>query len=244
MAFLFNGTFTVSQFKRFKAYLLDQVEQIDQRVAHLEAERERIGSLAFAFDESGNPVHITSDHQTTYLGRLYGAYEALGGNSEFDLQIRSASQPVFRLPGDVTRAAQLLSNGEVIAAGGLGDAESAHVMQALRHWVEQDLFRRRESLERKIKRAVDYAEQLTAEINELKLLKGAPEEEGSLLNYIQTIEELATNRHYMAITDDDATPDPHGRFARAPIATYMPGEKGATSQAYQKTLDGLVKPVQ
>ncbi len=241
MAFHFNGTFTVSQFKRFEEYVLGQLEQIDARIAHLKAERDRIGSLAFAYDNGGNPTHITNDHQATYLGRLFGAYEALGGNVEFDLQVRSAAQPIFRIPGDATKPAQLLSNGEVISHQGLGDAESALTMQAMRGWVEQDLFRRRVSIERKIRRAVDYSEQLTAEISELETLKGDEKDEGSLRYYIGVIEGLKTDRHYMAITNDDGQ-DPHGRFAKAPVAAYAPGPKGASAVSYERTPDGLVKP--
>lgn len=244
MAFLFNGTFTVSQFTRFKEYVLAQKALIDARVAHLEAERDRIGDLSVAFDSSGNPTHVASDDQDTYLGRLFGAYEALGGDIEFDLQVRSTAQPVFRLPGDANRPAQLLSNGEVISYAGLGDAESALVMQAMRGWVDQDLNRRRESLERKIRRAIDYAEQLDAEIGQLKLLQRDEDVEGSLKHYVKVIENLAANRQYMAITNDENSPDPHGRFAKAPIAGYTPGEKGATAVSYERTVDGLVKPDQ
>jgi hypothetical protein len=244
MAFEWAGTFTRSQFERFKSYVLDQVQLIDARIAHLKAERGRIGDLAFAYDAGGIPTHVASDPPITYVGKLFGAYEALGGNVEFDLQVRSTSQPVFRLAGDVTRAAQLLSNGEVISVQGLGDAESALTVQAIRGWVSKDLARRRDHLERKIRRAIDYAEQLTAEISELQLLKGDEATEGSLAYYMKIIDNLSVERNYMAITNDEASPDPHGKFAKAPIAPFMPGPKGATAISYERTLDGLVKPAQ
>jgi hypothetical protein len=243
VAYSFAGTFTLSQFTRFKEYVLDQVHQIDARIEHLKAERDRIGTLAIAYDESGNPTHIANDHQVTYLGRLFGAYEALGGNVEFDLQVRSAAQPIFRIPGDSTKPAQLLSNGEVIGHQALGDAESSLTMQAMRRWVEQDLYRRRESLERKIRRAIDYSEQLTQEISDLTVLKGSEDTEGSLAYYINIIDSLTVDRNYVAITNDGGT-DPHGRFAKAPIAKHTPGEKGATPRSYERTIDGLVKPAQ
>lgn len=241
MAFSFGGTFTVSQFKRFEEYVLAQVQHIDARIAHLKAERDRVGQLSIAYDKNGNPTHIASDEQHTYLGRLFGVYEALGGNVEFDLQVRSAAQPIFRIPGDATKPSQLLSNGEVLGHRGLGDAESALTIQAMRKWVDQDLFRRRESLERKIRRAIDYAEQLTTEISELQTLKGVESDEGSLAHHISIINSLKGDRNYMAITNDDGK-DPHGRFAKAPIAPYTPGPRGATAVAYERTVNGLVTP--
>lgn len=244
MAYEWNGTFTRSQFERFRTYVENQVRLIDARIEHLEAERLRVGDLSFAYDAGGVPTHVTGDPPVTYVGKLVGAYEALGGDVEFDLQVRSTLQPVFRLPGDTTQAAQLLSNGEVISVQGLGDAESAVTVQAIRGWVSQDLARRRDSLERKIRRAIDYAEQLSAEIGELELLKGSQDTEGSLAFYMKIIGDLTAERNYMAITDDTETPDPHGKFAKAPIAPYMPGPKGATAVSYQRTLDGLVKPAQ
>jgi hypothetical protein len=245
MAFEWGGTFTRSQFENFRSYVLDQVQLIDARIAHLKAERARIGDLSFAYDSAGLPTNVANDDPpVTYIDKLFGAYEALGGNVELDLQVRSATQPVFRLPGDATRAAQLLSNGEVIPAQGLDDAESALAVQAIRGWVSKDLARRRDYLERKIRRAIDYAEQLTAEIVQLELLKGEPETEGSLAFYLNAVNTLAVNRNYMAITDDTGTPDPHGKFAKAPFAAFMPGPKGSTAVSYQRTLDGLVKPSQ
>lgn len=244
MAHEIGGTFTRSQFERFRIYVQDQVQLIDARIAHLKAERDRIGSLAFAYDSGGNPAHVTADLPTTYIGKLFGAYEALGGNVEFDLQVRGTHQPVFRLRGDVSKPSQLLSNGEAIPVQGLSDAESATIMQQIRSLVQSDMARRRDYLERKIRRAIDYAEQLTFEISQLELAKGDPKAEGSLEYQIKLIDTLTADRNYMAITNDDSVPDPHGKFAKAPVAPYMPGEKGATATGYQRTLDGLVKPAQ
>jgi hypothetical protein len=218
------------------------VQLIDGRIAHLKAERDRIGNLAFAYDAGGVPTALTDDPPTTYCGKLYGAYVALGGNAEFDLQVRSTNQPVFQLEGDEVQDSQLMSNGEVISVLGLSDAESAILMQRMRGWVQGDLHRRRDYLERKIRRALDYSEQLSAEISELETLKSSVDTDGSLEFLITEMEALSSNRGYTAITDDSGSPDPHGKFARAPVAGYMPGPKGAPVTSYQRTLDGLVKP--
>jgi hypothetical protein len=242
LPFDFNGTFTVTQFERFKTYVRNQVQLIDSRIAHLEAERDRVGNLGFAFDEGGNPTAFEGDPPQTYIGKLFGAYEALGGDVEYDLQVRSTSQPVFQLEGDETSPPQLMSNGEVMGVFGLSDAESSLLMQKMRNWVREDLQRRRDALERKIQRALDYAEQLSAEISELKLLKADAENEASLEFYISEMDSLANDRQYMAITNDKNNPDPHGKYAHAPVAAYMPGPKRGPAVSYEKTLDGIVKP--
>lgn len=242
MAHQFNGTFTKSQFARFRAYVENQLPLIDSRIAHLQAERDRIGNLAFAFDSAGNPTSFTSDIPETYCGKLFAAYEALGGDAEFDLQVRSASQPVFLVAGDVNNPAQLMSNGEVVGVLGLGDAYSATVVQNIRRFVGEDLQRRREYLERKIRRALDYVDQLNLEISQLTALKGSVDSPESMAAYFAIIDSLTTDPRYMAITDDSGSPDPHGKFAKAPVAGYVPGPKGATANTYERTPDGLVKP--
>jgi hypothetical protein len=243
MSFEWGGTFTVSQFNRLRDYIRSQATQIDARIKHLQAERDRIGDLAFAYDAGGVPTDMEADIPLTYVGKLFSAYEALGGDAEFDLQMRSTSQPVFRLAGDVTKPAQLMSNGEVINTPGLSDAESAKVIQKLRGGFSGDLQRRRYSLERKIRRAIDYSEQLDVEISQLKLLQSSAETNGSVENLISIINVLASNPQYYAVTDDGGQ-DPHGKFARAPIAGYTPGEKGASAVSYERTRNGLVKPTE
>jgi hypothetical protein len=242
MAFDVQGTLTTSQLDRVKKYVRDQVQLIDDRITHLKAERDRVGNLAFAYDSGGTPTALTSDPPSTYCGKLFGAYEALGGDAEFDLQVRSTTQPVFLLAGDEVKPAQLMSNGEVLGVLGLSDAESALLMQKIRGWVADDLHRRREYLERKIRRAIDYAEQLDAEIAELETIKADVTTDGSLEFLLSNLDTLAADKQYTAITDDQGT-DPHGKFARAPVAGYMPGPDGATATTYERTTNqGLVKP--
>lgn len=245
MAYNFAGTFTKSQFARFRQYVTAQLRLIDDRILHLQAEKDRVGNLAFAYDKGGIPFHVESDSiPDTYCGKLFVAYEALGGDAEFDLQVRSTSQPVFRIKGSVTKAAQLMSNGETISTVGRGDAESAVMMQKMRSWVHGDLHRRREYLERKIRRALDYAEQLTQEISQLQTMKQKVETPESLDYYLNHIDALTLDPRYTAITNDDGQEDPHGKFARAPLAAYTPNEGGAPALDYARTRDGLVKPTQ
>lgn len=242
MAFEFLGTFTKSQFDRFAGFVRDQTSLLDGRIAHLRAERARIGSLGFAFDAGGVPTNIAHDPPTTYIGKLFGVYEALGGDAFFDLQVRSTSQPVFKLKGDEVNSSQVMSNGEVIGSPGLSDAESALLMQQARGWVQDTLFYRREAIERKIRRALDYADQLQVEINQLTALKAQATTTGALEFILGNIDQLLSDRQYMAASNDGSKPDPHGKLAYAPFAAYMPGPDRATGDDFQRTLDGPAVP--
>lgn len=242
MPFEFLGTFTKSQFDRFAGFVRDQTSLIDGRLVHLKAEKARIGNLAFAFDAGGVPTHVTSDAPTTYVGRLFGVYEALGGDAFFDLQVRSTSQPVFKLKGDEVKNSQVMSNGEVIGTPGLSDAESALLMQQARSWVSDTLSYRRDALERKIRRAIDYADQLQAEINQLQALKAEATVSGALEFVLGGIQQLLSDRQYMAASNDGTKPDPHGKLAYAPFAAYMPGPKRAPGDDFERTLDGPSVP--
>jgi hypothetical protein len=113
-------------------------------------------------------------------------------------------------------------------------------MQDAKSWVAGDLAYRRGSLETKIRRATDYAEQLQAEIDELTLIQGDVTVDGSLAFIINGIETLLSDRNYMAASND-AGKDPYGKQARAPFAPYMPAE-GASIDAYERTLDGPREP--
>jgi len=243
MSFDFLGTFTGTQFNRFSAYLRDQVGLIDERILHLEAERERVGNLGFAYDDGGVPTQMNAS-EVGYVGKLFRVYEALGGDAEFDLQVRSTSQAVFKVAGDEAQNGQLMSNGEVIGQHGLADAETALLVQQARSWVQGDLHRRRESLERKIRRMIDYAEQLQIEINELQTIREDATVDGALEFLLAGVQTFISDRQYQAVTNDaGAKADPHGKLAKAPFATFTPGGEGLPgAEKFERTHDGAVKP--
>lgn len=244
MSFEFLGTFTSSQFARFAAFVRAQTTLVDGRIAHLKAERARIGNLAFAYDSGGVPTGLASDPPSTYCGKLFATYEALGGDAYYDLQVRSTSQPVFRLVGDETKQPQRMSNGEVIGTEGLSDAESAELVRQARDWTYDVLEYRRNALERKVRRAIDYAEQLQAEIAQLTTIKADATVSGALEFILTGVQQLISSRNYMAASNDAAKADPHGKLAYAPFAAYMPGGggQGAVAEDFERTLDGPVVP--
>lgn len=241
MSFEFLGTFTKSQFDRFSAFVRAQTQTIDQRVQHLQAELNRVGSLVFTYDSGGVPTGFSFD-EDTYIGNLFSVYEALGGDAFYDLQVRSASQPIYKLTGDETHMPQQMSNGEVIGTPGLSDAASAELLRQARDWTWDNLYTRREALERKIRRALDYSDQLQSEINNLLTIRSDVTIENSLEFLLTGVQQLISDRQYMAAQDDSSKADPHGKLAYAPFASYMPGPDQSQVTDFERTFDGQVVP--
>jgi len=243
VAFDFKGTFTRSQFDRFSTFVRAQTSTIDARIAHLKAEQARIGNLAFAFDAGGVPTQMSADPPTsTYVGKLFGVYEGLGGDAEFDLQVRSTGQAIFRATGDETKTPQQMSNGDVLGTPGLSDAQTADSMGQATAWAQDILIYRREALERKIRRAIDYGDQLQVEINTLNRIKADATINGALEFILNGINALISDRQYLAASNDSSKPDPHGKLAYAPFAAYMPGPDRSEVTDFERTLDGPAVP--
>jgi hypothetical protein len=243
MAFEFLGTFTASQYNRFATWVQAQTGQIPARLQHLGAEMARIGGLSFAYDSGGVPTFITPSDTTTYIGRLFQCYEALGGDAEFDLQVRTMAQPVFKVTGTPNNPPQLMSNGEVVGNQGLIDQQSAELVRQARDWTYDAQFYRRDLLERKIRRMVDYVDQLQAEITLLNQIQASATTQGALGFILNGLNTLVGNRYYIPAQNDTASPDPHGKSAYAPIAAYMPDVAGgSTVLNYERTYDGPAVP--
>ncbi len=243
MAFEILGTFTASQFTRFSTWAQAQVGQVPARIQHLEAELARIGALTFAYDAGGIPTYVQPADNSTYIGRLFQAYEALGGDAEFDLQTRQMTQPVFKTAGTPNNPSQLLSNGEITGSTGLQDAQSAELMRSLRDWAYDTQFYRRDLLERKIRRSIDYVDQLNTEIKTLQTIQASASTQGALGYILNGINQLVGNRYYLAAQNDSSAPDPHGKTNGAPIAQYMPDVTGgSTITQYERTYDGPQVP--
>lgn len=242
MAFDFLGTFNKSQFDRFIAFARSQLSDTDGRVAHLNYEKRRIGSLTFEYAGGGVPTSYTVTSATsTYIGGLVAAYEALGGNVLFDLQVRSMNQAVFVLAGTETSAPQFMSNGEVLGGKGLADGTTAVLMRKARAWMDGPIHYRREYLEKKVRRALDYVDQLNAEIAALAVAVGPATEKNSLENIAKLVSEKLLDTNYRAIFDDKGQ-DPHGRTVYAPFLPYSkadsqlaqvePGVAGRDNEGY------------
>lgn len=238
MPYEFLGTFNKSQFERLAAYARDQLPTVQARILHLSAEVTRIGVITQATDSAGRPVGYTATPKNSYLGRLIGAYEILGGDVFMDLQTRAMADPVYLKKGTETAVPKVFSNGEPVPQAGLADAATADLVQTLKAWIV-DISDRRARLERKIRRAIDYADQLNEEIAVLKNITATVDTPKSLESIIAAVQIYLADPTYRATLDDKGK-DPYGKFAKAPLSSYEPGgeREAPEGEGVEKTSDG------
>lgn len=241
MAYEFLGTFNTSQYARFAAFARAQTQDVLGRILHLTAEQFRVGKLAFGYDPGGAPIGYVPTPKKSYLGRLLACYEILGGNALYDLNVRSMSQPVFLLAGSETKPAQVLSSGEVMSLPGQADGDSAVLMQAAREWMPEVMQYKRDYLERKIRRCLDYSDQLQTEIDVLQVIIAAKEKGGSLEYIFAQIDQLIADPTYRAIYDDQGD-DPLGKKAYAPYKPYFGGPDVVPSETWGRDEGGTTAP--
>ena len=235
------GTFNRSQFERFLAFSRSQLPLVTGRVEHLQAEIARLGSVVLRYDK-GVPIGFAADPPESYLGKLLGAYEVLGGDPFVDLRVRLKSNPVFRVRGTETVGPQFMSNGEVIGAKGLSDAPTAELMHEAKAWLHATLHSRFGSLERKIRRAVDYSDELQAEVVRLKTIQLAATVTGSLEYIAAQVGQYLADQNYRAVYDDGGG-DKFGFNVFAPFSSYDVGGSGTrVSETAQRQNTGFVGP--
>jgi len=218
MAFDFLGTYNRSQWNRFIAFARSQVDTIPERIAHLDAEILRIGSITFAWD-GGVPSGFTASPANSYLAKLLAAYEVLGGSPAHDLRTRLRTEPVVVVKGDENRSPSRMSNGEVIGAKGLGDALTAEMSHDAQGWLLETMQWRFGRLERKIRRSLDYKDQLYEESLRLRLMSQAATTPDSLEAIAERVEQLFSDSGYRAIFDDKGG-DEYGLTSYAPFSSY------------------------
>lgn len=219
MAHDFLGTFNQAQYERLKTFIQSQMPRLEERINHLNAEILRVGSIVFRYN-NGVPIGYAGDPPESYLGKLLSAYEVMGGNPFVDLRVRLLSDPVFVLPGTEDTPPHTMSSGEVIGAKGLNDAASAELIHELRSAFDSTLSRRFGSIERKIRRAVDYADQLRAEVSQLTTLLSSATTDGSVENLFSQVEQLLADPTYRAITPDVSDTAKFGLDVYAPFSSY------------------------
>jgi hypothetical protein len=235
------GTFNQGQFDRFSTWATSQLSTIDARIKHLNAEIYRVGKVTLSYDR-GIPTGLTADPSDSYMAKLLACYEVKGGNPFIDLRTRDVSDPVFLEKGDETVAAHTMSNGEPVPGKGLADSPSAEAMSVLRGWLETTLDSRFGRLERKIRRALDYQDQMVLEIAELNARRA------DLAERLDQVNQMIADPNYRAITGDT---DPLGIMSYAPYSSYdvptvaapdSPTKREAVTP--QRQQGGIVKPGQ
>jgi len=238
----FLGTFNRSQFDRLSTYARGQLSYVVGRVQHITAEQQRVGFLKFSYDPAGRPVSYLTGNPglVTYIGKLMSAYEVLGGDPFYDLQVRAKSDPVYYLKGDEASTAKILSNGEPLPQQGLADAPTGNLVRRIRGFSEAHLDKL-ERIERKVRRAIDYSDQLQTELDLLKVIPRTAEVDGSLEFLIASATAYFQDRSYRAISDDKGS-DPFGKLVNAPMSSYDPGttRRGPDGLAVERSNDGVV----
>lgn len=241
MAHEFLGTFNRSQFERFLAFARSQLPLVDGRIQHLTAEASRVGTLLFRYS-NGVPQGFAASPTTSYLAKLLAAYEVLGGNPFIDLRVRIKSDPVFRVRGTETSSADFMSNGEAVPGKGLSDAPTAELMHSAKLWIDDTLHARFERLERKIRRAMDYADELKSEIATLKTIQLAASVTGSLEYIASQVNQFLADQNYRAVYDDGGG-DKYGFYVYAPFSSYDVGGDGSrVADSPQRQNQGYVGP--
>jgi hypothetical protein len=216
MAHDFLGTFNKSQWDRFLAFARDQLPTIQDRIVHLDAEIRRVGRITFSWD-GGTPKGFTAAPANSYLAKLLAAYEVLGGSPPHDLRTRLKTEPIFLVRGTELESPDRMSNGEIIGSKGLADRTSAELSRKAQEWLLDTMHWRFGRLERKIRRALDYKDQLNDEKIKLQLISQAASVPNSLENIAEQIAQLFTDPNYRAIFDDQGK-DEYGQTSHAPFS--------------------------
>src|SRR5580704_6017457 len=179
MAFAFTGTLTTGQFNELREFALIQATDIGARIAWLSRELNSVGIFGTVYNNSTNlPISFSVTPATSHGAKLLQAYRCLGGNPETDFLLRTTDQPVFLVPGapldmfDQSGMAQggfsdQFSNGRQYRGQQRFDRDLGVPMMNFKNWQLTAIKRKRENLEWKIKRALDYSDQLQLEQNML-----------------------------------------------------------------------------
>ena len=167
MAFNFFGTFTSAQWEAFRAFTVMQSSELDARVAWLKAELLRVGIFETSYDNNNTPVSFTCMPVYSYGAKLLSAYRVLGGEPERDFLLRTRNMPVY-LKRSVNGYSDEYTNGRVHRGEMRNDRDIGLVVEKLKWWQLEAIKMKREHLEFKIKRTLDYSDQLDQELQLLK----------------------------------------------------------------------------
>jgi hypothetical protein len=165
MAFNFLGTLSSGQFVELSRFLTYQKEDIEDRYWYLNGELRRVGFLTVTFDtETGYITAFQAGPPTSLLGKLVTAYKLLGGNPLRDLPIRTFTDPIFMNPGSSTKSSKQFSNKREKRSSFHQDSLIGMYMGQLKEWAIGAITYKREDLEFKIKKLVDWSDQLFTEL--------------------------------------------------------------------------------
>ena len=173
--------FTTGQLQQLIDFSLIQERDLADRGRWLSAQLTRNGIFTTEYDPQTHLPKSFSASDGSYAAKLLQAYRILGGTPENDFMLRSTDQPVFLTRGkniDTSTTAtdptagysDMLSNGRRVRGSQRFDRDVGVQVTKLKSWQLEAIKRKREHLEFKIKRALDYSDQLQREIDVIDVL--------------------------------------------------------------------------
>jgi hypothetical protein len=149
-------------------------------VAWLSSALQRNGIFTTIYNPQTNLPVSYSANPGSYAAKLFTAYRALGGVPEVDFLLRTMNMPVFLTRTDnispnegsnpTSGYSDVFTNGRRIRGGQRFDRDIGVQVQKLKTPFLEPIKRKREHLEFKIKRALDYSDQLQSEIDTINIL--------------------------------------------------------------------------
>lgn len=211
MAFNFFGTFTTGQWNEFLSFISIQRTDLQKRRDWLSAALARNGVFNTEYDSETNyPTYydqetgeggFTCTPESSYGGKLLAAYRILGGVPEDDMLLRTSDKPIFLTRGTTvttgeggqnTGYSDLYSNGRRDRGGMRFDRDMGASVEAVKKPFLEVIKHKRERLEFKIKRALDYSDQLQIELEKIDALLGDGDDSlNALLSRVQSNADLS-----------------------------------------------------
>lgn len=216
MAFSFYGLMTTGQWQAFKAFSGIQRLELVQRRTWLQKQLLMVGVFSTEYD-GPNPVSFTAS-AGSYAAKLLAAYRVLGGVPEDDMLLRTRDKPVFKTKSQNVNTgpdgtvdggfSDVYSNGRRDRGTQRFDRDLGLRVDRLKDWQLEAIKAKRERLEFKIKRALDYSDQIQQEIGLITSLLGDETAVGSVDYQVLQVEtEMATPGTMNVVDDLD---DVHG----------------------------------
>ena len=171
---------TTAMFEQLRIFAKVQERDLSNRVSWLSAALQRNGIFTTSYDPQTNLPISYSATPGSYAAKLFIAYRALGGVPEIDFLLRTADKPVFLTRTDninpnegsnpTSGYSDTFTNGRRIRGSQRFDRDLGIQVSRLKAPFLEAIKQKREHLEFKIKRALDYSDQLQSEINAINIL--------------------------------------------------------------------------
>lgn len=189
MAFNFYGTFSEGQALAFKYWTKYQEADLKKRISYLEALIAKNGVYTTKFDDNYNPISYTVAPAWSYAAKLIKVYKCLGGDPLKDFIIRDRNHVTYKLKGvpfdnnrtNTTSGMSEVNSDGTIERGFLFDRDVGIRQEVAKNWQLEAIKRKKEQLEFKIKRCLDYSDALVKEKEMLERMIENPLRRGMVL---------------------------------------------------------------